>query len=115
MPSVRSVVAPVTEHLLELDLPALPADRRDEVIGFVCSRVRELPDLTRLGVLPVAALFRSTLALPGGDRLVTSLAGRPVPPFGEYVRLLRSLATAYVWETWPDTAPDGAPETVCPR
>ena len=30
---------------------------------------------------------------------------------GEYVRLVRSLAYAYVWETWPDTAPDGAPMT----
>ena len=26
------------------------------------------------------------------------------PSLGDYVRLLRSLGYAYVWETWPDTA-----------
>lgn len=109
MPSVRSVVAPVAAHILVVDLPALPVHRRDEVVGFVCTRVRDLPDLTRAGVLPVAVVFRWALALPGGRRLVTALMGRPIPPLGEYVRLVRSLATAYVWETWPDTAPDGTP------
>lgn len=109
MPSVRSVVAPVADHVLVSDLPGLPAERRRVVVGFVCRRVEELPDLTRLGVMVIATLFRALFALPAGGRIVMFLAGRPIPLLGEYIRLLRSLTTAYVWETWPDTAPDGTP------
>ena len=32
----------------------------------------------------------------------------PLPLLGEYVRLIRSLGYAYVWETWPQTRPTGA-------
>lgn len=110
MPSVPSVVAPVADRILLNDLPGLPAERRQAVVEFIGLRISGLPDLTRLGVMAVALVFRGLLTLPGGGRIVIALAGQPVPPLGEYVRLLRSLATAYVWETWPETAPDGTPE-----
>lgn len=109
MSPVRPVVAPVAEHLLRTDLPGLPDERRRRVIAFTCDRVEGLPDLTRLGVLSVAWVVRGLCSLPGGRRAVTALAHRPVPLVAEYVRLLRSLATAHVWETWPDTQPDGTP------
>lgn len=112
MPSVHSVVAPVAEQVLRVELPGLPADRRGAVVAFSCDRVRTLPDLTRTGVLAVASLTRLLSCLPGGSRIVTALAARQVPGIGEYVRLLRSLASAYIWETWPDTAPDGSPTFV---
>ena len=35
------------------------------------------------------------------------LARRPLPVAGEYVRLMRSLTYAYIWETWPDTSAIG--------
>ncbi len=40
-------------------------------------------------------------------RVAGALAGHPLPVVGEYVRLLRSLAYAYVWDTWPDTSVTG--------
>lgn len=109
MRSVRStpLVAPVAHDLLRLDLPALGSDRRREVVGFACRRVDELPSTTRVGVLAVASIYRILSTLPGWPRILAGLAGRPLPVLGEYVRLLRSLSAAYVWETWPDTEPDG--------
>jgi hypothetical protein len=44
----------------------------------------------------------------GRRRVVRLLAARPLPVVGDYVRLVRSLTYAYVWETWPATAADGA-------
>jgi hypothetical protein len=110
MRSVRStpVVSPVAHDLLLLDLPLLPRDHRVEVVTFACRRIDALPGPIKVGVLAVASLVRALVALPGGHRLLIVLAGHPLPLVGEYFRLLRSLSTAYVWETWPDTAPDGA-------
>lgn len=111
MRSVRStsLVAPVASDLLRLDLPALETSRRHEVVTFTCRRIDDLPSPTRAGVLVVAAMYRGLAAVPGWPRLLSFLAERPLPVLGEYVRLLRSLSTAYVWEHWPDTRPDGGP------
>jgi hypothetical protein len=32
-----------------------------------------------------------------------------LPLVGELARLIRSLGFAFVWETWPDSSPTGAP------
>jgi hypothetical protein len=61
-----------------------------------------------LGVLLIAAVVRGLLALPGSSVLVSFLARTALPLLGEYVRLVRSLGYAYIWETWPDTLPDGS-------
>lgn len=71
-------------------------------------RVDGLPSVMRIGVLMIAAVLRVALALPGGAAMLRVLARTPLPLVGEYVRLIRSLGYAYVWETWPDTRPDGA-------
>ena len=62
----------------------------------------------RLGVVVIAAIFRTLLLVPGSSAFVRFVARVPLPLFGEYVRLIRSLGYAYVWETWPDTLPSGA-------
>lgn len=102
-------VAAFTEHLVGHDLPALPAERLDEVVAFAVRRVAALPTPMRLGVRVVAFVVDAGSRLLGRRRLTAFLADHPLPLFGEYVRLLRSLAYAYVWDTWPSTAVDGRP------
>lgn len=102
------VVGPFADRLLALDLPALPTDRREEVVAFVTRRVDGLPSVMYVGVMALGTAFRLAL-LVGGDRVVRATAGLSLPLVGEYVRMIRSLGYAFVWETWPDTAPDGAP------
>jgi hypothetical protein len=101
------LVGPFADRLLRLDLPRLDDDRRAEVISFAARRIDGLPSVMHLGVLLLAAVFRVVVALPGSTALVSLLARAPLPLIGEYVRLIRSLGYAYVWETWPDTRPDG--------
>ena len=69
--------------------------------------VTGLPDFTRLGVFAIAAAVRLVMALPGGWGLARRLVALPLPLVGEYPRLVRSLAWAYVWEHWPSTGPTG--------
>ncbi|MCU1502821.1 MAG: hypothetical protein JWM12_2175 [Ilumatobacteraceae bacterium] len=105
MPAVRSshLVAPFADRLLAADVPALGVVQRAEVVAFVGRRVDGLPGFIRLGVTGVAAVFRVLLPLPGGWRIVSALSRRPLPLLGEYPRLVRSLAYAYIWERWPQT------------
>ena len=63
----------------------------------------------KVGVTAVAALVAILGKVVGGARLTALLARHPVPLFGEYVRLVRSLTYAYVWDTWPHTDPTGRP------
>jgi len=113
MPPMRSVpsaplVGPFAERLLALDLPDLPASRRDDAIGFTVRRIDGLPSVMHIGVLVIAAVFRCILIAPRSDGFVRFVARAPLPVVGEYVRLIRSLGYAYIWETWPDTRPTGA-------
>jgi hypothetical protein len=108
LPSPRAV-AEFSDRLLAHDLPGLPTDRRAEVVDFAARRIAALPSPMRLGVGVVAATTSGFGRLAGPSRVVRFAARRPLPVLGEYVRLVRSLAYAYVWETWPDTAPDGTP------
>jgi hypothetical protein len=62
----------------------------------------------RLGVGVVAIVVGAAGRLIGLSRVVRLLAKRPLPVVGDYVRLVRSLGYAYVWETWPATGPDGS-------
>jgi hypothetical protein len=102
------LVGPFADRLLALDLPALPEDRRRQVVAFTTRRVDGMPSITRIGVLLIAAMLRVVLLLPGSTSVVRAFARTPLPLLGEYVRLVRSLGYAYVWETWPDTLPNGA-------
>lgn len=104
--SPSKLVTPVADRLLASDLPRLPADRRATAAAFVGRRTEVLPGVTRLGVVAVAAVTAVAVRLVG-DRAI-GLLGR-LPGFAEYPRLIRSLGYAFIWETWPGTAEDGAP------
>lgn len=100
-------VAAFCDELLVLDLPDLPAARRAEVVAFTRRRITGLPSPMRLGVGAVAVVVGAAGRVLGAGRVTRLLARRPLPVFGEYVRLVRSLAYAYVWETWPATTTTG--------
>jgi hypothetical protein len=102
------LVGPFADRLLALDLPELDGARRAGVVAFTTRRVDGMPSVMRIGVLLIAALFRALLLLPGNATFVRFVATHPLPVVGEYVRLMRSLGYAYVWETWPDTRTSGA-------
>lgn len=103
------IVAPFADLLLAADLPALPSDRRGETVRFVTRRADAVPSFTRFGLAIIAVGFRGLMMLPGGRATARLLASRSLPLLGEYPRLVRSLAFAFVWERWPDTLPDGGP------
>jgi hypothetical protein len=109
MRSVPSLplVGPFADRLLAYDLPGLDDGRRDQVVTFAARRVDGMPSVMRLGVFVIAAMVRVAMLLPMGAAVVRFLARHPLPLLGEYVRLIRSLGYAFIWETWPDTAPDG--------
>jgi hypothetical protein len=96
-------------ELVAHDLPELPADRRASVAAFAGRRIGGLPAPVRIGVGIVGLAVAGAGRLVGGARLAAFLARKPLPVVGDYVRLLRSLAFAFVWDRWPDTAPTGAP------
>ena len=102
------LVGPFADRLLAFDLPALDPTRRHEVVRFASRRVDGLPSVMRLGVLLIASVVRALMLLPGSEAVLRFLARSALPLLGEYVRLIRSLGYAYIWETWPDTRADGA-------
>lgn len=102
-------IADFADHLVVHDLPGLPDDRRAETVAFAGRRIAHLPSPMKVGVTAVAALVAIVGKVVGGARLAVLLARHPLPLFGEYVRLVRSLIYAYVWDTWPDTDPTGRP------
>ena len=110
----RGLVADFCEQVVAHDLPELPPDRRDATVAFAGRRIAGLPSPMKLAVGIVAVVVGMLGRLVGTARVVSVLARRPLPVFGEYVRLMRSLTYAYVWETWPDTAASGRPLEVAP-
>ena len=102
-------IAAFCDRLVAHDLPDLPEERRATVVAFAGRRIAALPSPMRLGVGVVALAVDGVGRLTGRRRLTSFLAGHPIPVLGEYVRLVRSLALAHVWDTWPDTSPTGAP------
>lgn len=101
--------ASFADALIALDMPGLPADRRARSVDFALGRIAVMPGPTRLGVHLIAVVVRCVMFVLGTARTARLLAPLTLPLLGEYVRLHRSLAYAYVWETWPDTAVDGTP------
>ncbi|MET0460802.1 MAG: hypothetical protein ABW195_16240 [Ilumatobacteraceae bacterium] len=104
----HGLIAEFCDQLVAHDLPDLPTDRRAEVVAFTIRRIDGLPSPMRLGVGLVATSVGGLGTVLGLHRVVGVLATRPLPLLGEYVRLVRSLVYAYVWETWPDTTTAGA-------
>jgi hypothetical protein len=101
-----AVVGPTCEAIVRSDLPLLPDERQTIVVEFVGRRLLDLPTHMRYGVALIAFVIDGVRRSMGDDRLI-ALSRRPLPLIGEYFRLIRSLSFAYVWETWPDTQPDG--------
>lgn len=107
-PPPPSAVERFATVLLASDLPCLSDTHLDETVRFVERRVVELPSVTRLGVRVISGtvdLFGRAL---GQQRAVTAVTKLKLPLLAEYPRLVRSLGYAYIWETWPTTAVDGA-------
>lgn len=107
--SVEGGFGVVADDLLARELPDLPDERRTRTVEFACRRAREVPTPLRLGVLTLsvgAAVLRRTI---GPDRTTSFLQGTTLPFVAELARMVRSLGFAFVWETWPDTTPTGAP------
>ena len=108
-PPPSSAVERFAEILLASDLPGLTDDHLRRTAEFIERRVEVLPSITRFGVRVIGGtvdlLGRST----GQQRVLTVVTTLPLPLLAEYPRLIRSLGFAYIWETWPDTAVDGAP------
>jgi hypothetical protein len=95
--------------LIGRELPDLDAARRDETVVFICRRVRSLPSPLLIGVTLLAIAVGIAHRLAGSGRVTTFLQATRLPFVGELARLVRSLGFAYIWETWPDTSPTGAP------
>jgi hypothetical protein len=102
------LVEEFTDRLLIVDLPGLTVERRGKVVAFTGRRIATLPSPMRIGLTVVATVVACVARLAGPGRVTRFLAGRPLPVVGDYVRLVRSLAYTYVWETWPSTASNGA-------
>jgi hypothetical protein len=106
--ALASPVGRFADSLLARELPALDDDRRAATVEFVGRRVDGLPSLTRFGVTVISRAVDLVRRLAGDERMLDIATSLPLPLVSEYPRLVRSLGFTYVWETWPDTAPDGA-------
>ncbi|MET0143711.1 MAG: hypothetical protein ABW328_02860 [Ilumatobacteraceae bacterium] len=105
----HGLIAEFSDKVVAHDLPELPPERRAEVVAFIGRRVAGLPSPMRIGVGVVSVVVGGAGRLVGTSRLVRGVTGRPLPGVGDYVRLVRSLSYAYVWDAWPDTAATGRP------
>lgn len=95
------------DRLLVLELPDLSGPQRDETVAFVCRRADQMPTPLRLGLVMLTFVVAAAQRLVGPDRTTRVLAATTLPIVGELARMVRSLAVAYVWETWPTTSPSG--------
>jgi hypothetical protein len=106
--TLATAVEPLCDRLLAVDLPELPAERRAEAAAFVARRSRQVSGPLGIGVTIAALAVRLACAVAARPT-VSLLARHPLPIVGEYVRFVRSLAYAYVWETWPSSSATGRP------
>lgn len=97
------------DALLAVELPDLPDDRRRAAVAFVCRRAQEVPTPLRLGVTALALGTAVAQRVAGEERTTAFLQTTTLPFVAELARMVRSLGFAFVWETWPATAPTGAP------
>jgi hypothetical protein len=108
-PPPSSAVERFAEILLASDLPGLTDDHLRRTAEFIERRVEVLPSITRFGVRVIGGTVDLLGRSIGQQRVLTVVTTLPLPLLAEYPRLIRSLGFAYIWETWPDTAVDGAP------
>jgi len=108
VPPATTPVERFAAALLASDLPGLPDDRLRDAVDFVERRVVDLPSITRLGVRVIGGSVDLLGRVVGRRRALQAVTARPLPLVAEYPRLVRSLGYAFIWETWPDTAVDGA-------
>ena len=94
--------------LLTIELPDLPDTARAETVAFVCRRANQMPSPLRIGLLLICTGVGLAQRVTGLDRTTRFLQGSRLPLLGELPRMVRSLGFAFIWETWPDTAPSGA-------
>ena len=97
------------DRLLTLELPDLPPTSRADTVSFVCRRANQVPSPLRVGVVGLTAGVGVAQRLLGVDRTTRFLRATRLPLIGELSRMVRSLGFAYIWETWPDSSPTGAP------
>lgn len=97
------------DALLRAELPDLPDDRRAESVEFVCRRARIVPTPLRAGLTVLAFATGLMQRSIGVDRTTRLLRYSELPLVAELSRMVRSLAFAFVWETWPATTSTGAP------
>jgi hypothetical protein len=103
-----SAIGRFADGLLAADLPRLDASRRHRTVAFVEQRAAVLPSISRFGVRMIGGFVHAVGTIVGHDRTRAIVLRLPLPLLSEYPRLVRSLGYAYVWETWPGTAADGA-------
>ena len=97
------------DQLLRIELPDLPDAARGDAVEFVCRRANQVPSPLRLGITGLSLGLSAAQRVFGIERTTRLLQNNPLPFVGELARMVRSLGFAYVWETWPDTSPTGAP------
>ena len=96
------------DRLLTLELPDLDDAARAETVAFVCRRANQIPAPLRLGVVTLSTGVGLSQRIAGHERTTHALRPTHLPLVGELARMVRSLAFAFIWETWPDTSPTGA-------
>ena len=95
------------DHLLTIELPALPGTSREETVTFVCGRASQMPSPLQLGLVLVCSGVALAQRVAGIERTTRFLQNSRLPLLSELPRMVRSLGFAFVWETWPDTLPAG--------
>ena len=95
------------DRLLRIELPDLPEPSRADTVVFVCGRANQMPSPLRIGLVLVCTGVALAQRAAGIDRTTRFLQGSRLPLLGELPRMVRSLAFAFIWETWPDTSPSG--------
>lgn len=109
-------LAALTDELLELELGPVDAELRDRTRAWVVERFAGAGDLTRFGLAMTGNLMALAIALTEGRpfqrlpeprrrAIAARLARTRLPLAGEYVKAIRSLAVAYVYEARFASAP----------
>jgi len=110
--SIEGPFGVFAERLLALELPDLPDDRRADAVEFTSRRANEVPSPLKLGISVLTAAVGLAQRVLGNDAVTSFLQDTSLPFVGELARMVRSLAFAFIWESWPNTSPTGAPDTV---
>jgi hypothetical protein len=97
------------DQLLSTELPDLPDPARASTVAFVIRRANQVPSPLRVGITVLSIGVGAGHRLFDVERTCSFLRRTRLPFVGELARMVRSLGFAYIWETWPDTSPSGAP------